>query len=518
MRRRTIVLLAVGGSAVALVGAAYGYLVVSSSDAPERASLPAAPRTVTGGPARADGEWTVAALPSNFVGYRIRERLGPVAAPSDAVGRTREVSGSAAIGAGALTTLDIRIDPATLASNSARRDGFVRDAALDTATFPTAEFRLREPVELGAPTRGQVVRMSVPGRLTLRGETRPARFRVAARWNGPTIQAAGSARIERADFGIDVSSRAGFNIDEQGTIEFELTFAPAGAAVATPPPTLVERSPFPEDDEQAASPCRGGSGVRLDPEVLVTAAGDGVTRVATVHGANRRRDLQVSTGLTGGVSWSPDGTELVYSSSDAPAAPRTLWISAAGGGTPVAVPGLRDVTHPDWGPDGRIVFVQWRGEGDSDLWVVDADGGNARVLVETPGIDTDPRWSPDGRELVFTTVTEKGNQDVVVVDADGRGAEPLAGGPGYEYAPSFAPDGRHVVFVRDGSIVRVARDGGRVRRLTRGTADTNPAVSPDGRRLALLRDGSLFVARADGSSPRCVTTGTSVGGGPRWRP
>jgi TolB protein len=230
------------------------------------------------------------------------------------------------------------------------------------------------------------------------------------------------------------------------------------------------------------------------------------------------REVQTSTGLTGGASWAPDGTAVVYSSSDMPAVPRVLRVSDADGGTPVALPGLRDVTHPDWGRGGRIVFVQWRGEGESDIGMIDADGGNARVLLETRGIDTDPRWSPDGRQIVFTTVTPTGNQDIVLVDADGRDVERLAGGPGYEYAPSFTPDGRHVVFVRDGSVFRVPRHGGRARRLTRGTTDTNPAVSPDGRRLAFLRDGSLFVARADGSAPRCVPTGRSVGGGPRWRP
>ena len=471
-------------------------------------------RIARDGPTVADGAWTVAPLPTNFVGYRVRERLGPVAAPSDAVSATRRVTGTIRIDGHALTALDISVDVASLDSGSSRRDAFVREEALDVDRFPTAGFRLDGAVELGTPARGRVMDLPVRGRLTLRGETRPVTFAVQARWNGASIQAAGTTRIERSDFGIDVSSRAGFNIDEEGTIEFELTFGSGGSPVDAPPPTLVDNRAPATDEGEFRPPCRSDEQVTLDPPVLVTGGIPGSSLVEIVRGSGRLVPVHSTPGLTGGASWSPDSTEIAFSSSASPEAPRTLSVAAVSGSSSVPVPGLSDVTHPDWGADGRIAFVQWDGE-DSDIWITDRRR-HARRLVETPGIDTDPRWSPDGRTIAFTTVGRRHNQDIVLVDSDGSDLETLAGGRGYEYAPSFTPDGRDVLFARDGSVFTIGVDGKGEQRLTTGPSDTNPEASADGRQIAFIRDGSLHVAADDGSGPRCVMTDQAITGGPRW--
>jgi polyisoprenoid-binding protein YceI len=516
-RRPKNVLLAAAGAVVVLPVAAYGILALLSHDAPAPASLGSAPEAAGQGPGRADGTWVVADVPTNFVGYRVRERLGPIAAPSDAVGRTTQVDGTVRIDGSRVTALDMTVEVASLDSGTSRRDEFVRDQALDAGTFTTAEFHVDEPVDIGRPARDRVMDLSVPGELTLRDETNDVMFDVQARWNGSTIQAAGVTEIRRSDFGIDVSSRAGFNIDEVGTIEFELTFSPEGGSVNGPPSTLVDSSETPTDEGELRPPCQSDDPVTLDPPVLVTGSTASTTTFALVSGRQQLVPVQSSAGLTGGASWSPDGAEIVYSSSTSPEAPRTLATVPATGGTPQPVPGLSDVTHPDWGPDGRIVYVQWTGE-TSDIWVADRDGSNASRLLKTPGVDSDPRWSPNGRAVIFTTAAGASNQDVVLIDVDDPELETLAEGPGYEYAPSFTPDGDEVLFVRDGSVFAIGLDGSHERRLTHGPSDVNPEISPDGRRLAFIHDGSLFIATADGSSPTCVMTNQAISGGPRWRP
>lgn len=524
MRRRTILLLAgLGAAVVAVPVGLYGLVALSNRDAPEPAALGAPPEASGGGPATADGTWVVADVATNFVGYRVRERLGPVAAPSDAVARTDQVDGTVTIRAGQLTALDVTVELASLTSDSARRDDFVRGEALDVDEFPTGELHLTDPVEVEAFDSGQphdVVELAVPAELTLRGETHEIVFEVQARWNGPTIQAAGSTRIQRSDYGIDVSSRAGFNISEDGTIEFELTFASGQGAVGAPPPTLVDNPATMSDEGEFRPPCQtGDTELRLDPPILVAgSAPDGdSTNVELVSGAHQVAPVVTSGGLAGGVAWSPDGRQIVYSSSATVEDPRTLWVVAATGGLPTPLPGLSDVTHPDWGPDGRIVFVQHTEGDQSDIWVVEPDGSGARVLAETPGLDTDPRWSRNGESVVFVTVDGEQNQDVVVVGSDGRGLRTLVSTPAYEYAPSFTPDG-DVLFVRDGSIFAVGIDGEDERQLTEGPSDANPEMSPDGGRLAFLRRGSLYVAAPDGSRPACVVTNESIGSGPRWQP
>jgi TolB protein len=284
---------------------------------------------------------------------------------------------------------------------------------------------------------------------------------------------------------------------------------------------LVDNPATISDEGEFRPPCQSDdTEVRLDRPVLVTGSalhGDS-TQVELVSGAQQVAPVVISLGLTGGAAWSPDGSQIVYSSSTTVENPRTLGLVAATGGLPTPLPGLTDVTHPDWGPDGQIVFVQHTEGDQSDIWVVEPDGSDARVLVETPGLDTDPRWSPDGESVVFVTVDGAQNQDVVVVDSDGRGLRTLVSTPAYEYAPSFTPDGREVLFVRDGSIFAVSLDGEDERQLTDGPSDANPEMSSDGGRLAFLRRGSLYVAAPDGSQPACVVTDQAIGGGPRWQP
>lgn len=518
MRRRTVVLLAAAGALVVGVPVvAYGVVAFTNRDAPAPAALGDAPQARGGGPDQVDGVWVVADVATNFVGYRIRERLGPVAAPSDAVARTAAVEGAATIAAGELVALEVTVDLALLVSDSQRRDDFVRDEALDVARFPTGRLTLVAPVELPAAGPGGVVELSVPAELTLRDRSRPVDFAVQARWNGPTIQVAGSTEVQRSDFGIDVSSRAGFTIDEAGTVEFELTFVPDGEVAAAPPPTLVD-NPATVTDDELRPPCqRDDPGRRLDPPVLVTASTP--ERIAVVSGGGQVAVVQETAGLTGGAAWSPDVSRVVYSASATVEDRRTLWVVPAAGGAPSPVPGPVDALQPDWGPDDRIAYVQRSGDGEeSDIWMVRPDGSDAHVLVETPGVDAEPRWSPDGRSIVFTTTDGADNQDVMVVGAEGRDLRTVVGTADYEYGPSFTPDGESVQFVRDGAIHHISVDGQDEVQLTDGPNDANPTLSPDGTQLAFLREGSLFVAQPDGTSPACVVTNLTIGAGPRWNP
>ena len=58
---------------------------------------------------------------------------------------------------------------------------------------------------------------------------------------------------------------------------------------------------------------------------------------------------------------------------------------------------------PAWSPDGRkIAFVSDR-DGNSEIYVMNADGSGQRRLTRNPAYDADPAWSPDGRTIAFVT-------------------------------------------------------------------------------------------------------------------
>ncbi|MCU1268564.1 MAG: Tol biopolymer transport system-like protein [Acidobacteria bacterium] len=80
-----------------------------------------------------------------------------------------------------------------------------------------------------------------------------------------------------------------------------------------------------------------------------------------------------------------------------------------------------------------------------DLWAVDRAGGDARRLTTGTGIETDPRFSPDGEWIAFTGEYD-GNVDVYVMAAAGGVPRRLTYHPGNDQAVGWTPDGKKVLF------------------------------------------------------------------------
>jgi tricorn protease len=83
-----------------------------------------------------------------------------------------------------------------------------------------------------------------------------------------------------------------------------------------------------------------------------------------------------------------------------------------------------------------------------DLWTVSRAGGQARRLTSTPGVEADPRFSPDGSQIAFTA-TVAGNMDVYIMSASGGDPKRLTFHPGIDVVRGWTPDGRRVVFASD---------------------------------------------------------------------
>jgi WD40 repeat protein len=107
----------------------------------------------------------------------------------------------------------------------------------------------------------------------------------------------------------------------------------------------------------------------------------------------------------------------------------------------------RDTT-PNWSPDGTKLLFRARMEGNSDVWVMDADGSNKVRLTDAPGFDGDPRWSPDGSQILFTT-DRTGDYEIFVMNADGSNQRNLTNHPADDEYPSWSPDGSIIAFHSD---------------------------------------------------------------------
>src|SRR5690242_7291511 len=108
-------------------------------------------------------------------------------------------------------------------------------------------------------------------------------------------------------------------------------------------------------------------------------------------------------------------------------------------GSPLHAQGTRLLRHPAVSKD--LVAFQYAG----DLWVVSRNGGSARRLTATPGVETEPQFSPDG-SLIAYSATVGGNTDVYVVPAAGGEPKRLTYHPGADRVRGWSPDGKRVVF------------------------------------------------------------------------
>jgi polyisoprenoid-binding protein YceI len=227
VRKRLGIAAAALVAVVVLAGAALWWFVLRD-DAPPRAALP--DRDIVDADGRPlTGTWVVEAGDDVFVGYRIEERFGLDTLDREAAGRTPAVEGSFVIDGAQITEGSVAADVTQLESGQLRRDRYIERNALETRDFPKATFVLTEPSALGdAVEPGATQQLELVGDLTLHGVTNEVVVAVEARWNGDTIDVAGSAPIVLADYGIEAPDIVGtVRVAPRGELELQLTFVRA---------------------------------------------------------------------------------------------------------------------------------------------------------------------------------------------------------------------------------------------------------------------------------------------------
>jgi tricorn protease len=161
---------------------------------------------------------------------------------------------------------------------------------------------------------------------------------------------------------------------------------------------------------------------------------------------------------------------------------------------PVSAQGTRLLRHPSVSRDS-VVFAYG-----GDLWLVSRSGGQARRLTSTEGVETEPRFSPDGSQIAYTS-TVAGNTDVYVVPAAGGNPRRLTYHPGLDRVRGWTSDGRRVVFAsaRDCApqqsyfrLWTVGLDGGIPEPLPMPRAFSG-TFSPDGLRVAYEEISLAFI-------------------------
>ncbi len=98
---------------------------------------------------------------------------------------------------------------------------------------------------------------------------------------------------------------------------------------------------------------------------------------------------------------------------------------------------------------GRRRRYQWDFDPSMDIFEANPDGSSLKRLTDTRGYDAEASYSPDGKQIVFCS-NRDGNLELYIMDADGQNARPLTKAPGcYNGGPFFSPDGKRVIFRSD---------------------------------------------------------------------
>jgi len=149
--------------------------------------------------------------------------------------------------------------------------------------------------------------------------------------------------------------------------------------------------------------------------------------------------------------WSPDSRVIVYSSNrNGIAATYDICLLHVTGGDPQCLTASDDFddSGPDMSPDGtRIVWGRIGPDLYSDLWIMNADGTDQRLLLDHSEYDTTPQWSPDGRFILFRSFRYGPPCQFVLELATGQ-IRPVLGDsldPVFMESATWTPDGGAVI-------------------------------------------------------------------------
>jgi len=164
-------------------------------------------------------------------------------------------------------------------------------------------------------------------------------------------------------------------------------------------------------------------------------------------------NLTKSPGYDTRPAFSPDGTRIAFCSNRGASFIYNfdIWVMNADGSNARR---LTDYAEYDsdvtWSPDSkRLAYTRAMPDKQFDILVINADGTNLINLTNTAKFDeTVPTWSPDGRRIAFASTrdSQNGNYNIWVMDADGANPRMVTTPAGNNYEPDWTPDGRRLVF------------------------------------------------------------------------
>jgi TolB protein len=270
------------------------------------------------------------------------------------------------------------------------------------------------------------------------------------------------------------------------------------------------------------------------------------------HGPRLRQKPRALTESAGdsGPAYSPSGRLIAFEGQREPGATQGSHIylmRSDGSGVRVLTKGNFDDADPTFSPDGKKIVFERSPVNHlraSHLFEVSVAGGEPTQLTIGSGHDSEAVFTPNGHSILFVSERHKASkEDIYSMRPNGTGIKVLLGGERNELSPDVSPDGRQIVFTSSSdkggatNLFLAPIDGKGRRPITHrrrncimSSCIASPAFSPDGTHIAFLEFGrsssDLQVMRADGrgSAKEFDEAGTeeegfgSRIGAPAWGP
>lgn len=286
--------------------------------------------------------------------------------------------------------------------------------------------------------------------------------------------------------------------------------------------------------------------------VTSTSAGEG-QKIAFVSDRDGRPQIYImdpdgsnqtrlsTDGSAVGPRWSPDGTQILFSSRF-PGEDTSISVMYRDGSNIVTLLKdyhdgglLNDLQDPAWSADGsKIVFAASRcctpdqGSYDHGLYVMDADGSNIMQLTNDPS-DSSPVWSPDGAKIAFNRAPPGANREIFVMNLDGSNVTNLTNSEFDDVGPAWSPDGTKIAFEYLTDAWIMSADGSDRIDIGGNGDQSRLDWSPDGTKLAFTmykcptsgcadNNNEIWVMDADGANRVNITNHPSSDCCSGWSP
>lgn len=185
------------------------------------------------------------------------------------------------------------------------------------------------------------------------------------------------------------------------------------------------------------------------------------------------------------------------------------------------------VLTPRFSPDGKnIVFLQFK-DNKASVYLMNLKNKKITILGDYLGMSFAPRFSPNGRRIVFS-LTQKGRSNIFIQDVNNKNKFQITDNRHINTSPYFSPDGKRIVFSSDRAgkqnlyIKKIDNKSGKAERITYGKGNyATPVWSPRGDYIAFTKSfkKSFFIGliKTDGKGERLISEGYLTDG-PTWSP